>query len=64
MGERMPIPAAEQLQLLNGYAENYMLFTSGVGSAPIAEFGRRQVDHGSILALPGRWWGIGRRKRS
>ena len=41
MGQRTPIPAAEQLQLLNGYAENYTLFTSGAGTAPIAQFGKR-----------------------
>lgn len=41
MGQRTPIPAAEQLQLLNGYAENYRQFTSGAGTAPIAQFGKR-----------------------
>jgi hypothetical protein len=41
MGQRTPISAAEQLQLLNGYAENYTQFTSGAGTAPIAQFGKR-----------------------
>jgi hypothetical protein len=59
MGQRTPIPAAEQLQLLNGYAENYKLFTSGAGSAPIAEFGRRIASwdaaptHSLVLRVAG-----------
>jgi hypothetical protein len=44
MGQRTPIPAAQQLQLLNAYAENYTQFTSGAGDAPIAQFGKRMVN--------------------
>jgi hypothetical protein len=44
MGQRTPIPAAEQLQLLNAYAENYTQFTSGSGTAPIAQFGKRMAS--------------------
>jgi len=44
MGQRTPIPAAEQLRLLNAYAENYTEFTSGSGDKPIADFGRRMAS--------------------
>lgn len=44
MGQRAPIPAERQLQLLNAYAENYTQFTSGAGDAPIAKFGKRIAD--------------------
>jgi len=43
MGERTPIPAAEQLRLLNAYADSYTQFTSGAGSSPIAQFGKRMA---------------------
>ena len=41
MGQRTPVAAAAQLQLLNSYAEKYREFTSGAGIAPIAQFGKR-----------------------
>jgi hypothetical protein len=44
MGQRTPILAERQLQLLNAYAENYTQFTSGAGDAPIAQFGKRMAS--------------------
>jgi hypothetical protein len=44
MGQRTPVPAERQLQMLTAYAEHYRQFTSGSGSDPIALFGKRMAN--------------------
>ena len=44
MGQRTPMRADQQLKLLNDYAETYTQFTSGAGTVPIAQFGKRMAS--------------------
>jgi len=43
VGRGRPITAAEQLHILDAHAANYRQLISGVGSDPIARFGRRSA---------------------
>jgi uncharacterized protein with ParB-like and HNH nuclease domain len=47
-----PIKAAEQLQMLDGYAGHYRKLISGVGDDPIAVFGRRAASWDTSTAHP------------
>jgi hypothetical protein len=44
MGQRTPVLAERQLNLLTGYAELYQQFTTGSGSEPIGIFGKRMAN--------------------